>query len=220
MSQKEAIHAFLADKKTQTYFHSTFDDFDEFDFSKSDFAMHLGSREAALNRIDIKILEDERLGGYGLKNKKEHPILLEVLVTLNNPITLNENRTGQWQPYDVVREVIELAEREGVKGVTEQEIDDYYEDALSFKGIAMVDLDSEDYGGESFNTALKEQHFVRDWLQSKGYDGIVYQNDFEGGGDSIMIFDNAQKKIVNKERLTLNPDEQNKTAAPKRNKRP
>jgi len=68
----------------------------------------------------------------------------------------------------------------------------------------LVDLDVEDYGGESYNTEVKESRFIRDWIESKGYDSILYNNEFEGGGHSIIVLRDEQVEVVNK--TQLNPE--------------
>lgn len=199
MDQKDVsqIQEFLKNKNK--YFHSTFVNFENFDFKKSIFGMHFGTKESALNRINIKILEDERLGGYELAKLKDNPILLEVELSIKNPLVLLENRTGRWNAFDVVQAVFEKAESEGVAGVTEEEIDAYYNDELSHNGVLMVELNIEDYGDEYNTQEQREHYFVRDWLESKGYDAIVYENEFESGGKSILAFREEQVKILSKE---------------------
>lgn len=190
------------------FYHSTFDDFDTFDFSKSSFGMHFGTKESAINRIDIKILEDEKQGGYVLEKKKDNPILIKADLEYKNPLKLKENRTGNWTAHDILREVMEQAEIEGINGITEDEIDDYYVDELSLDGILFTDVGFEDeYDGEEYNQQVKEQYFIRNFLESKGYDSIVYDNEFEKGGQSIIVFRPEQINIV--EKINLNNDQKN-----------
>lgn len=61
--------------------------------------------------------------------------------------------------------------------------------------------------GES-NQDYMEQLFIRNWIESKGYDAIVYDNEFEGGGQSLIILRPEQIKIVNKEQLKIQPEEE------------
>jgi hypothetical protein len=210
------IKSFIQNKQNN-YFHSTFINFDKFDINKSPFGMHFGTRESAENRVNVKILEDERLGGYVLSKIKNNPILIEASLDCKNPLELNENRTGRWYPHDVLQSVIELAESTGVKGISEEEIEDYYCDELSHNGVKMVDLDYEDYGEEEFNTELKEHLFIRDWLESKGYDSITYNNEFEGGGKSIIVFRENQIKIISKTSLSNTQEKKNEIKKLKHN---
>lgn len=197
--QKESLLGMLEKVKTSKYlYHSTFDDFTDFDFSKSDFGMHFGTKESALNRISLKIEECQQNTFNTLGKKINNPILLKVELDYSNPLKLKENRLGQWTPYDILREVIEQAEDVGVKGITEDDIEDYYSDELSLNGISFVDVGwEEEYDGAN-NEHLKEHYFVRNWLESKGYDSVIYENKFEKGGESIMILRPEQIKIVDK----------------------
>jgi hypothetical protein len=45
---------------------------------------------------------------------------------------------------------------------------------------------------EAEGTDLVDQSQVRDWLKAKGYDGIVYKNAAEGGGDSYIAMHSKQ----------------------------
>jgi len=56
-----------------------------------------------------------------------------------------------------------------------------------------------------------EQLFMRNWIESKGYDAIVYDNEFEGGGKSVIILRPEQIKIVNKVQLKIQPEEEKST---------
>lgn len=179
--------------------------------------MHFGTLESAKNRVNVKILEDDRLGGYVLSKIKNNPILIEATLDCKNPLELNENRTGRWYPHDVLQAVIEQAESKSIKGVSEEEIESYYCDELTHNGFKMVDLDYDEYGGEEYNTDLKEHLFIRDWLESKGYDSIVYNNEFEGGGKSIIVFRENQIKILSKTSLANTQEKNNEIKKLKQN---
>lgn len=197
--QKKDLLKIVEDSKYS--YHSTFDDFDSFDFSKSDFGMHFGTKESALNRIELKIVESQQKTFNTLGNKIDKPILLKVELDYSNPLKLKENRLGQWTPHDVLREIIQQAEKEGVEGITDQDIEDYYNDEISLNGIMFVDVGWEDeYEGE-YEESLKEHYFIRNWLESKGYDAVLYENEFEKGGESIIIFRPEQIKIIEKIKL-------------------
>lgn len=60
-------------------------------------------------------------------------------------------------------------------------------------------------GMTDFNTVRwKEGQAIRDLLKEKGYDGIVYRNDYEHGGDSWIAFDSNQIKSVTGNKGTFN----------------
>lgn len=199
------IEAVLLKKEIGTnFYHSTFDDFESFDMEKSMFGMHFGTKETAVSRVEIKKQEIIKMGGYSEKDIEKmtkSPIVFEVELDYKNPLILGENRVGVWSPHDILRTVIEKAELEEVKGITDQDIEDFYNDETSHNGVLMSELDCEEYAGLEYNQSLKEHLFIRDWLESKGYDSIVYDNKFEEGGKSILVLREEQIKIVSKEFL-------------------
>jgi hypothetical protein len=184
------------------FYHSTFDDFELFDFTKSPFGMHFGTEESAKNRIQVKKNEAANIG-YPVKDDGESPKLFVVELDIKNSLILSENRMGGWTPFDVIRAVMEEAENSGLKGFTDKDIGDFYQDAISHNGLLLVDLIDEDYGNEYNSLDQKEHLFVRDWIESKGYDSIKYSNEFECGGDSIIVLRENQINIV--EKKILNP---------------
>jgi len=50
--------------------------------------------------------------------------------------------------------------------------------------------------GEANTNPIVDREYVRDALAKKGYDGIVYKNVSEGGGDSYIVFDPSKIKSV------------------------
>ncbi len=204
------ISNFLKQKQQSTYFHSTFNNFEEFDFSKSPFGIHFGTQESAENRIFVKINEHERLGCPLPKNGCE-PIMIEAKLNFSNPLFLKENRCGAWSPFDVLREIIQQAENEGIDGINDHDIEEFYDDETSLNGIQLMSLmDEEEYDG-AFKQDYMEQLFIRNWIESKGYDAIVYDNEFEGGGQSLIILRPEQIQIVNKVQLKIQPEEEQST---------
>ncbi|CAH7421473.1 hypothetical protein VCHA53O466_50392 [Vibrio chagasii] len=193
-----------AAQKADTHYHSTFEFFDSFDFSKSPLGMHFGTKETAINRLGVKQAEDERLGKK-VPHGGQNPHLIEVKLLFNNPLKLGENRSGQWNPIDVIRAAFEKAEEEGLDGITDEEIDLFYEDEIWLDGCNFHDISlGEPYKGIEFDYDEAEKAFVKDWLNSKGYDAVVYDNAFEVGGESIMIFNEKQINIT--QNVALNPD--------------
>ena len=211
MSDLNGVVEFLNKKNKDNksvYYHSTFEDFESFDFTKSPFGMHFGTEESAKNRVNIKKRECERLGSF-LKDNGENPKMIVVELDVKKPLNLGENRTGLWNPFDVIKAIMEIAEKEQLEGFTESDVDNYYEDAIEHNGVLLADLIDEDYGDEYNSTELKEHLFVRDWIESRGYDSIVYKNEFENGGDSIIAFREEQVKIIDK--FNLNKKIEQKT---------
>lgn len=156
--------------------------------------------------VDFEKLKDET--GYEVKGEYKNPIMIEAVVSYRKAVYLDENRTGKWDTHDILRELMNKFENGNDEiGITEQEYDDYMEDNLSFNGVGMLELIDESYGGEHIDLEYKEFLFIRDWLESKGYDAIKYNNTYEGNGECIISFRNENIDITNsyclKEHLNL-----------------
>jgi hypothetical protein len=201
----DKLSEFLSKKtlKKEIFYHSSFskkpvfsknNTFDTFDV-KNNGAFHgAADKNIAETRVSKKILEDDRNGGYALKTLKRNPIMIVTEVSYSNALTLNENRTGQWNPHDVFREILNsILDGEVIHGIT---VDDLDEEVINVNGQLWTDLYNDSYGGEEYNQDYKEHLFVSDWLQSKGYDAIKYNNDFEGEGECIMTFIPENIKII------------------------
>lgn len=171
-------------------YHGTRADFDELDFDTG-LGVHVGPAEAAVNRIGIKDAEDiygarGRMSNLG--REKSSARVLPMYVNLKRPLRLTEEATGRpgegtWDANSVIRRVMEDAETKGVPGISEAEIDAWYDDELGFGDVVFTD---------AYVTERELDDAVKGWLKSKGYDGIVYDNAFEGGGDSYILFDKNQ----------------------------
>ena len=67
-------------------------------------------------------------------------------------------------------------------------VDEYYDDVVtSPSGENIKDL--------SFEPTEEMEEFI-DWFSSLGFDSIKYENTFEGGGDSYIVFKSDQIDIV------------------------
>lgn len=208
-------------------------------------------RQVAENRVGVKILEDAHMmvgvhpelrqrviqgrdvdfdlltseTGYEVKGKFKNPIMIEADVLYTNALTLEENRSGRWTPADIVSAVIDkLEEGEYIKGFTEEDLDEYYDNDfnISVNGLLMDDLVNEEYQGECFDQEYKEFLFVRDWLESKGYDAIKYKNIFEGDSECIMSFRSENIKVTDsyclKETFGFNEEPKQESKNTRKNK--
>ena len=185
------------DGSPRTVHHATFNDFNTFKIEPGEIGIHLGTLETATNRIDLKRNEEDSFG-LGRENLGE-PRILEVYTNIQNPLRLPESRTGGWRAVD-----IKIYLRNGLDGsfdtpaspfpLTEEEEGMLYDENFKFKRIGAKRATTINLG--DMNDADIPQ-FFRDWLQSKGYDGIVYENTFEKGGDSYIAFGASQVKSAN-----------------------
>ncbi|ELP5898423.1 hypothetical protein QTV49_000297 [Vibrio vulnificus] len=185
-------------------YHSTFTNFDKFQISGEAFGIHVGSKESALNRLRVKKAEMEILTGEARFKDLTKPILMELEVSYQKAIRLEEGeRGGTWSALDVVRRIMEKAdEGKNVGFEIEPDVLDLY---LEEESLFMPEGSGSEYEGEDFNEMFSERmrnEFLTDWLKHNGVDAIIYHNEFEKGGDSIILVDEKQINIVNKIHLT------------------
>jgi hypothetical protein len=183
-------------------YHATFSDFDTFRVNAGSdeyrrFGFHVGPMEAASSRIDIKLAEDAR---DGVKTDPSDAKLLPLYVRSESPLRLDENRTGRWGVDDVMQALMQEAEDRGVDGVSDEMLDDYASDQLVLPGA----------GGRAWSDAYEFEPGERSgvlvgFLRQIGYDSIVYENKFEGGGDSYLLFDPRQAKSATDNVGTYDP---------------
>ncbi len=73
---------------------------------------------------------------------------------------------------------------------------EYIADELIKKGINVKQS-----GKGMFGSKFYEPEDVLKTLKSEGFDSIIYKNEFEGDGDSIIIFDNSKIKFLGREKI-------------------
>ena len=203
-------------------YHSTYSDFgvpkvnygaDEY----KQWGFHVGTTEAAESRLGLK--------EYEAKANRE-PVgdaaanIMPVFVKSDNPLRLDENRTGRWGVEDVMRAVMEKADKGEIPGVSQDAIDNYFNDQFDIGseiGVSPApgDPDYDPDAQERFwNDAEgwqpgEKSEYLKAFLQQLGYDSIVYDNKFEGGGDSYILFNPAQVKSVTGNQGTYSPESDN-----------
>ena len=189
-------------------YHATYGDFEDFRTPEdsAEIGVHFGSDETANQRLLLKRLEEfERTGDLTLEDdaraeaiqqteeKLGAPNIMPVYLSIQNPLRMVESRQGGWRANDIVIQIRNgLEERFDAPPppfeLTEKEKDGLFEDELYIEG------ETENYF-DIYDEAEQAAWVVR-WIKSKGYDGIVYENTFEGGGDSYIAFDPGQIKSV------------------------
>lgn len=73
---------------------------------------------------------------------------------------------------------------------------EYIADELIKKGFNV-----EQSGKGMWGSKFYKPEDVLEVLKSKGFDSIIYKNEFEGDGDSIIVFDNAKIKFLGREKI-------------------
>jgi hypothetical protein len=150
-----------------------------------EYGFHFGSLEAAKMRMLHKGID-----GF----------MYKVELDIKNPLRLKEGRNdGGWNPFFIVKKIIEKTNL-----ATQEEIDSWYTGGkegslVNSKGIDWFEVaNNEDYTFED------QGKWMEQWLLDKGYDGIVYDNEFEGGGDSYLVFNTDLINIVDKKPYDIN----------------
>lgn len=73
---------------------------------------------------------------------------------------------------------------------------EYIADELIKKGFNV-----EQSGKGMWGSKFYKPEDVLEVLKSEGFDSIIYKNEFEGDGDSIIVFDNAKIKFLGREKI-------------------
>ena len=205
--------------KPAVLYHSTYSDFDvpTTNFGSDEyfkFGVHVGTLEAASNRLDMKAAEDYQ---QTRKVRDTGANIMPVFVKAERPLRLDENRSGRWGVYDIMRSIFEKAEKEGVDGISDEDIDNWYSDHFDIDDWVGLtpDFNDREYDPD------KEERFWSDsesylpgersallkaFIQQLGYDSIVYDNKFEGGGDSYLLLDANQIKSATGNQGTFDPN--------------
>ena len=190
---KERLSFLKGSKVPDTLYHISPKEFDQFKqqyrggLRSSDMGFHFGG-EKTVQSILKHIGKGDHLSGW----EKGDPLYkYHVKLNIKNPLRLKENRLGSWAANDIVQETMES--EPPVKGITDKMVDDYYNDEIFLKN-------KEEWWGDSSSEEEKNRNTIK-WLRELGFDGIVYDNSYEGGGDSYIAFEPNQIKIIKKEKI-------------------
>lgn len=171
----------------EEYFHLSPVKFDSFEQQynddprkASDVGFHFGTRDTALTVAD-------KLKKEGKIEAGDSVYLYGVSLDANSPVHLSENRLGSWSIFSILNELFEGFGGGAHPAISEEMIDDYYDDIITTpSGENLKDLD--------YDPALEINEFAS-WLNSIGFDSIKYENTYEGGGESIIVFSPSQITI-------------------------
>ena len=197
-------------------YHGTYDDFTvpKINFGDNEyyqFGFHVGNSEQASKRIaDLNSPDNFS----GIKNKS--PNIMPFYVQAKNPLRLDENRTGRWGIDDIMKAVIEKAESQGIDGITQEMINDYYNDQFDIEeitgatevGSVNYDPDKQErFWADDYDWKSGEKSsYLKTFLEQLGYDSIVYANEYEGGGDSYILLSPNQVKSAFNQKPTASKD--------------
>tara|TARA_R110000824_G_scaffold15745_7_gene66058 strand:+ start:1696 stop:2367 length:672 start_codon:yes stop_codon:yes gene_type:complete len=153
---------------------------------QTDLGWHFGSKQTAFTAAN-------KLYREGRVEPGDTVYLYEVALDTRRPLVLAEGRMGSWSASDIVQRIFdgEYEEEELIRmGFTVEDIYGYDDDdgPISPSGENLKDLSWD---------PRQEQSETVDWLESRGYDSIEYENTFEGGGFSHIVFRPQQVRILN-----------------------
>ncbi len=147
----------------------------------SDVGFHFGTKDTALTVAD-KLKKD------GKVKSGDSVYLYTVKLGINKTMELPENRSGTWGVNSTLKAMFEGFDGEHHPAIPDEMVDEYYDDVVtSPSGENIKDL--------SFQPVEEMEEFI-DWFSSLGFDSIKYENTFEGGGDSYIVFKSDQIDIV------------------------
>jgi hypothetical protein len=192
----------VVDKKGRpiVVYHGTYSDVDvpKTNYGSDEyrrFGFHVGSLEAAESRLDIKAAEDK---ANNERSGKAAANVMPVYVRAQNPLRLDENRSGRWGVDDIMKAIMEKASRGEIDGISPEAVDDYYDDVFLIELEVDAPLKSDD-GPRAWSDVSEWRDGERSdlldaFIAQLGYDSIVYTNEFEGGGDSYILLNPRQIK--------------------------
>jgi len=179
---------FLKEGTGGTFYHLSPIKFDKFQQQmatnpavSSDVGFHFGTKDTALTVAD-KLKKD------GKVKSGDSVYLYTVKLGINKTMELPENRSGTWGVNSTLKAMFEGFDGEHHPAIPDEMVDEYYDDVVtSPSGENIKDL--------SFQPVEEMEEFI-DWFSSLGFDSIKYENTFEGGGDSYIVFKSDQIDIV------------------------
>lgn len=145
-----------------------------------DIGFHFGTKKTAFTAADM-------LYRKGRISKGDTVYLYEVDLNAGKTLELKENRRGSWSVNDLIREIFEGKGGGPHSFITDEELDDYYEDIVTLP-------DGENLKDLWYDKKGQIDGFI-EWFKAKGFDSIKYNNTFEGGGVSYIALDPNQIKI-------------------------
>lgn len=146
----------------------------------SDVGFHFGTRDTALTVAD-------KLKKEGKIDAGDSVYLYSVSLDVNSSAHLSENRLGSWSAASILRELFEGFGGGSHSAISEEMLDDYYDDIITTpSGENLKDL--------GYDPSLEMTELVS-WLNSIGIDSIKYENTYEGGGECIIVFSPSKIKI-------------------------
>jgi len=191
------------------YYHSTtakkdFDEFSDVGTGSNDLGYHFGTSQAASERnnnlINNKLRNlfnenPERFKKLNMNYEKmgEGSRTFPVKLKANNPLYLEENRTGEWKARDILKQIekkidSDLSSNNTFGNMTEKEMEDFLSGDYKLNNVMRDDAinykaESNEYMGEDWGI----NEWTKDFLEKNGFDSIKYTNIVEDAGSESVI---------------------------------
>jgi len=198
--------------------HLTMEEFDDFKMGAtrdSEPGIHFGTNSAS----GEKLIENKK---FQIENnyigKPRNPVnspqgikKIQADLNISKPLRVFEEQRmmgGRWDAHQIGRSLFEVDELP--RRFTEADREAWYEGYLSSKVTIdgrEVDVPLEvnkDGSTPDWNyselDAKQESEWINNFLNERGYDHIIYDNAYEGGGDSLGVYDLSKIKQTGAER--------------------
>ena len=198
----------VVDKKGKpiVVYHGTGAEFGVFDSDAgegNDIGFHFGTASAAKDRL-AGIKESVSRGDRFDEGK---PRVMEAFLRIENPLRLKETRNGSWQVIDILNQ---LLGGNKINPAFKSDANKFSNDELTVEIGRENNGNVERVASWDLNSRSEATEWMNKYLQSKGFDGIVYENKIEDKGrDSYIVFASDQIKSAtnnNGEYSSRNPD--------------
>tara|TARA_Y100000034_G_scaffold134282_1_gene202267 strand:+ start:546 stop:1139 length:594 start_codon:yes stop_codon:yes gene_type:complete len=182
---------------TVVAYHLSPNRFDRFEQQRSrhthahpDVGWHFGTKQTALT-VGDKLMKEGRVSSGDLV------YLYKVRLDLNDPLRLEENRSGSWSVFDILRAIFDPVEdgKPLPPQFDDDDLDAYWDDeVIAPSGENVLDL--------MHDKQAQIAEFI-EWLRAHGVNAVVYDNRFEGGGESYIVFSPDQITVLGVEEYQI-----------------
>lgn len=179
-------------------YHSTIWDFSEFDVEG--LGSHFGETPKQANNrlIDTEMY---RRGEYGILRRLlglgviDRGVIMPVFLRIEKPLRMLD--AGEWKDSTEIMNSIpmmvwkDFSDFRSLYDEAEAEKETFYMEGSPEEGIPPRQ------GESPWTTSIENQQIIdeiKTALKERGYDGVIYQNEVEGRGESYIVFDPEQVK--------------------------
>ena len=161
---------------------------------QADIGFHFGTKDTALTASHL-------LHHKGKVDRDGTMYLYEVDAGVGTPLFLGENRRGSWSASDIFRAIFESDGTNPLGWISDAELDDYYgdnddeEEGIFLPSESGIPIEERLNLKDMYLSDEEKRNGIMRWLKEHGFDSIEYENTYEGGGRSFIVFDPSKIKI-------------------------